>query len=144
MQNGLQKRKKGPTKPGTNVGPTDTKLKDTEWWYQKYFEYGLEHQGTFSLHRLVNWCRGKGYLAQEDSVPALRTLERWSTKEDWVGRRSKDLSELADRGVAQLQEGLQLRKVGRYRQLEKHVEDLWRHLKLCSMWPSRTTKSLVG
>jgi hypothetical protein len=140
-----QKGQKTPAKPRANAGvPDKPDLKSSSWWYDRYFEYGLEHQGSFNIYKLVDWCRGKGYLAQADSVPHIRTIERWSSKEKWVERRSEDLNELADRGESQLREALSLRKVGRYRQLEKHVEDLWRHLKLCSMWPSRTTKSLVG
>jgi len=130
----VQKQQKDPAKGGSNAGVNagvpGKELRDSSWWYERYFEYGLEHQGSFNIYKLVNWCRGKGYLAQEDSVPHIRTIERWSTGEKWVERRSNDLNELADRGEAQLREGLALRKVGRYRQLEKHVEDLSRHLDL--------------
>jgi hypothetical protein len=129
------KQQKTPAKPTKNAGvnagsPRNLELKSPDWWYQRYFEYGLEHQGTFSIYKLVDWLRGKGLLAQGETSPHIKTLERWSSKEKWVERRSEDLNALADRGEAQLREGLSLRKVGRYRQLEKVVEDLSRHLDL--------------
>jgi hypothetical protein len=109
-----------------------------------YFEYGLENQGTFSIYKLVGWLRGRGLLAQGETAPHVKTLERWSSKEKWVERRAKDLSALADRAELQLREGLSFRKAGRYRQLEKHVQDLSQHLELymnvCEVFDEETGK----
>jgi hypothetical protein len=80
--------------------------------------------GAFALHLSIR------YLSQEDKAPHAKTIERWCTREKWVEPRAKDLSDLAERAEIQIREGLSLRNAGRYRQVEKHFEDLSKRLDL--------------
>jgi hypothetical protein len=103
--------------------------RDSSWWYQRYLDAGLE-TGTFSIYKLEEWCRAKGFLSQDERAPSDRTLERWCSAEKWVEKRNEDLKELTERAEISIREGLSLRKAIRYQEFEKHFDAFSRQLDL--------------
>jgi hypothetical protein len=112
-------------KTNSGISPVRT----AEWWYEKYFEQGLE-TGHWNLQKLPGWCQATGRLNPEAKPPHERTLLRWSSQFKWRERRIDDLRHLTEKARARIEEMILLRSMNSYRNWMRTADDLKKQVAL--------------